>query len=272
MGELIGLIPGMALDLTENDVDGLPWDFNNPEKRARADKLVRDKKALLLIGSPMCSAFSQIQGLNYSKMTPENVEQVINYGKRHLEFCAKLYKIQHENHLYFLHEHPWGASSWKEKCITELLDLEGVQRVKSHMCAFGMRDSDHQGGGLVKEPTGSMTNAFRIAEELEKPCCSDHRHVVLIGGGRARRAQVYPGELCKGIIFGVRNQMLHDGRLGDNLIGAVDAVDDVKDFTLEPEDYAQLKFYDDVTGKELPKDLTMKARQTEMKQVYAHRR
>ena len=52
MGELMGLIPGMALDLTTDDVDGQPWDFNDPQKRTRA-MVVRDKKALLIVGSPM---------------------------------------------------------------------------------------------------------------------------------------------------------------------------------------------------------------------------
>ena len=65
--------------------------------------------------------------------------------------------------------------------------------------------------------------------------------------------------------------MLHDGRLGTNLIEAVDAVDDMKDLTLKQRDYQSFTFYDDVIGKELPKDLTMNARQTEMKQDYAHR-
>lgn len=52
---------------------------------------------------------------------------------------------------------------------------------------------------------------------------------MLIGGGRARSAQVYPGELCKAILFGLRNQMLSDGRLGKELIGAVEATDELKD-------------------------------------------
>ncbi len=56
IGESMGLISGMALDLTANDVDGLPWDFNNPAKRERARELAKSKRALLLIGSPMCSA------------------------------------------------------------------------------------------------------------------------------------------------------------------------------------------------------------------------
>ena len=58
---MLGLIPGLSLDLTENDVDGQPWDFNIKEKRDKAKRLISEKKALLVIGSPMCSAFSQIQ-------------------------------------------------------------------------------------------------------------------------------------------------------------------------------------------------------------------
>jgi len=65
--------------------------------------------------------------------------------------------------------------------------------------------------------------------------------------------------------------MIYDGRLGNQLVEAVDAVDDLKDFTLKEEADANFTFYDDLSGRELPKDLTMKAIQAEMKQVYAHR-
>lgn len=139
----MGIAPGMSLDLTEKDVAGLPWNFNNPAKRAKAEQLVMSKKALLIIGSPMC--------LNFCKMSPEDIEQIWRYRQTHLEFRAKLYKIQHTNCVYFLHEHPYGAKSWQEKCIVELLEMEGVTKVKSHMCAFGMRDSDGQGRGCQQD-------------------------------------------------------------------------------------------------------------------------
>lgn len=161
----------------------------------------------------MCSAFRQIQGLIFGKMSSEDVEEVVSYEKRHSEFCAKLYKRQHENVFDFLHEHPWGASSWQRSCVGELLYTEGISRVKSHMCAFGIIDSDRHGGRLVKKPIGFMTNAILISQELSKPCSGDHRHVVVLGGVRARRPQVYPGELCKANIFGLSNQMLYDVRL-----------------------------------------------------------
>ena len=38
----------------------------------------------------------------------ERMEQ----AKRYVEFCAKVYKFQIDNGRYFLHEHPYLATSW----------------------------------------------------------------------------------------------------------------------------------------------------------------
>ena len=93
MAQRFKLIPGLALDLTAVDPDdGLPWDFDNPEKRAKAKQLVQTRKSLLLVGSPMCSAFSQLQHLTFPRMSKQEVERIINYGRKHLDFCLELYK------------------------------------------------------------------------------------------------------------------------------------------------------------------------------------
>ena len=49
MAEILGLLPGMSLDPSELDVDGKPWEFNVKEKRDKAEQIVREKRALLLI-------------------------------------------------------------------------------------------------------------------------------------------------------------------------------------------------------------------------------
>ena len=77
MAEKFRMIPGLALDLTTLDPeDGKPWDFNDPAKQVKAERLLRTQKSLLVIGSPMCAAFSQLQHINYARMTPGEVEQV----------------------------------------------------------------------------------------------------------------------------------------------------------------------------------------------------
>ncbi len=48
----------MSLDLTGCDEQGKPWDFNLKEQRDKAEKILDEQRPLLLIGTPMCTAFS----------------------------------------------------------------------------------------------------------------------------------------------------------------------------------------------------------------------
>ena len=61
--------------------------------------------------------------------------------------------------------------------------------------------------------------------------------------------------------------MLHDGRLGEGMVGAVDRVDDVN---IDQSIYQDAEFHDDVSGKDLPKQVTIDARKAEMQQVKFH--
>ena len=63
-----GLEAGLALDLTTDDETGRPFDdFNEPKQRAKADKLFDTQQPFLLIGSPPCTPFSQIQAINKAR-------------------------------------------------------------------------------------------------------------------------------------------------------------------------------------------------------------
>ena len=71
-------------------------------------------------------------------MSPENQERMIANGRQHLEFCMKLYRIQVEQGLYFLHEHPAHARSWQEPFVRDLVQDYRVHTVKGDMCCFAM--------------------------------------------------------------------------------------------------------------------------------------
>ena len=145
----------------------------------------------------------------------------------------KLCEIQHAQGLYFLHEHPSGASSWKDPYVIGVEKLAGVRKIKSNMCAFGMWQEDKEGPGLVKKPTTFMTNSAGIAERLERNCAGDHRHIVLVGGNRAHRAETYPDELCREIVLGLADQMKRDGRISDTCMGCLCAMDEHKEVIRE---------------------------------------
>ena len=107
LAQKVHLKPGFAIDLSENDpVDGLPYDLNDKVKRDRVEQRVRDERPMLLIGSPPCTAFSQLFTSNISRMHPKDVKEKVREGLIHLLFCIKLYNIQLDEGRLFLHEHP----------------------------------------------------------------------------------------------------------------------------------------------------------------------
>ena len=133
-------------------------------------------------------------------------------AKRYVRFCTRIYEHQRRNGRYFLHEHPWLATSWTMSEIDRLLAHDDVMKVQTHMCQFGM--TSRIGGvgselGPVLKPTGFMTNSPCIASELARACPRDHKHVTLVGG-RAAGAAIYPEKLCSAICRGLANQKRTD--------------------------------------------------------------
>ena len=62
------LLPGFAMDLTTTKPKtGAQWDNSQEETRETARKAIRRQRPYLLIGSPMCSAFSTWQALDRVK-------------------------------------------------------------------------------------------------------------------------------------------------------------------------------------------------------------
>lgn len=229
MARRMGLKAGWSLDLTTCDSDGKAWDFNDTTMRNRAIRKVVNDEPLLLVGSPMCTAFSAMNNINYSKMSREEVEHRMNYGRKHVKFCAQLYALQWKAGRYFLHEHPECATSWEEQCIKDLLKREGVMRVDADQCMYGLKSHDGEREGPARKGTGFLTNSACIADQLRRRCPNRkghqvHRHVVL-EDGRTRAAQVYPDGLCRAICRGLRNQIQVDAN-GQFLLMNLDTTKD----------------------------------------------
>ena len=113
----------------------------------------------------MCTAFSILQNINRERMGEAKWANIMQYGKRHLQFACELYSMQVQAGRYFLHEHPEPTTSWKEKCIRRLWEKDGVEKVTGHMCRWGMKSKDQMGEGLDKKPKYSMTNSSNIAKQ-----------------------------------------------------------------------------------------------------------
>ena len=56
-----------------------------------------------------------------------------DYENKHSEFMISLYNIQLSNGLYFLHEHPAQATSWKHPDMVALSERIGKDKVIGDM-------------------------------------------------------------------------------------------------------------------------------------------
>lgn len=287
MVEKMGLRSGWALDLTTHNEDGRAWNFDHLEMRNRAVRRLLKDKPTLLIGSPMCTAFSQMNNANYPRMDPIEVEKRKQYGRKHFEFCSKLYDMQWNEGRYFLHEHPAGASSWNEPCMVKLLQKHGVTRVNGDQCQYGLTTTTPKGiTGPARKAIGFMTNSPCIAKQLNKQCPNrvcwwTHEHIQF-EGGRTKRAQIYPPELCKAICNGLSEQLQAD-RDGQFLLAKVEATtttpsgdlrkaaDELKKSyrTVEEDLSEQLEeAWDDVSGAQLNPKAARAARNEEIEYIH----
>ena len=269
------MAPGMAFDLTVNDPDdGLPWDFSRKDKRDKARRLLQRFRPLLLIGSPMCTAFSTWQRLNKSKCKdPVAMQRAYVQACIHMTFVTSLYQDQLEEGRYFLHEHPQWASSWQLKCVTDLLNLPGVERVRGDQCQYGAK-APHgpEVGNPVMKPTGFMSNSPEVLSALSRRChgtrglCSSGQPHATCQGSITKEMAKYPRELCRAVLRGITAQLKVDRRLKPGCWGiqAIDEEEEIHNVLYGPENGYSGKYKDDITGQVLRDDLVKAARMKEL--------
>ena len=125
-----GLKAGEALDLTNG------WDFTRRYHQERAEKYIEVEKPLVLIGSPPCTPFSQLQSLN---PVTEKSKRKWKEGVEHIKLLVKLYKKQVGEGRVFLHEQPAHAKSWVIPEIKMMMAEAGVTVVEVDQCMYGLR-------------------------------------------------------------------------------------------------------------------------------------
>ena len=104
---------GWSLHLTmRNPKDGQPWDLSKREVQDKVKGKVRRSKPFIVIGSPPCTAFSQLQGWNNHRRDPDVVKSELKAAKAHVNICFELYEGQRRNGRYLIHERPSSATSW----------------------------------------------------------------------------------------------------------------------------------------------------------------
>ena len=266
---------GLAFDLTVLDPDdGQPWDFSRQVKREKARRLMRESQPILLIGSPMCTAFSTWQRLNDARSTDvEATQRAFAEACRHIKFVSSLYQEQLDGGRYFLHEHPQFASSWALPCMKELARQPGVAVIAADQCQFGATvPQGPDRGRPVKKPTGFMSNSLEILRSLGRRCQGKHGECSRSEGGRhapcsgstCKAMAIYPRGLCRAMLHGLTAQLRADGRMQPGCYGIQAVEEDCVREIYGPAQGYSGRFKDDLTGQVLKDSLVLAARKKEM--------
>ena len=136
-------------------------------------------------------------------MSPERVEVLRAEAVMHWHFVISLYEIQLNSGRHFLHEHPAGATSWRDAWVERLLKHPQVSCVVSLQCEYGLLTPDAQGN--PGEEADSLDEL--VATNIEKTISPVYRHPINQhpASGRAKAAEDYFMLLIFEILRGMRD-------------------------------------------------------------------
>ena len=266
-----GLTPGGVFDLRRG------YNLSLPGDRARCWAELQEQDPHFVLGAPLCGPFSSWQNMPGNQASP-SLQEKIKEATEHLAFCCKIYLWQVRRGRCFLHEHPWSASSWKLDILQEVMAEPGVDVRRGDQCPFGQKATDDQGEGLVEKSTGWMSNCPELLDAVGVRCSNltaatdaeKHRHVKL-QGSKTQAAERYPPRLIIAILRAIR-AYLRRWREGscwhiEELDTGPTLDEPPPEFQPGPVEWGPTvgeRFFDNVTGFELDKDLVRKARIEEM--------
>ena len=132
------------------------------------------------------------------------------------------------------------------------------------------------GVGLVRKETGWLTNSRVLAHTLSQECSNKkgdqewHRHVTLMGGGRAAKAAKYPMPLVRAVLTALRRELREAGEISNLEPGP-----SPHEPLIAPQEPAVAEelasYWDDVRGGWLNPALVGQARQDEVTEFQRYR-
>ena len=137
------------------------YDLTNETTQRHVKAQIEKSGAVLVICSPPCTKFSQLQELNLylnDEKWAEEFEKERQLAIKHIDFCLELMRGQQRRGRYLLFEHPAYATSWKLPQMQEFLNSPGVDTTIGDMCMYGLvtPNKDRTGFLPAKKPTQLM--------------------------------------------------------------------------------------------------------------------
>ena len=91
----------------------------NVETRNQAFRKIVAEEPFLLIRAHPCANWRPTSNASWSRKTQREKDHELHRARVHMQFVCRLYKLQHDEGRYFLHEHCQSELPWRKDCVEE---------------------------------------------------------------------------------------------------------------------------------------------------------
>ena len=198
------LIGGASFDLKDDS----ELDLGTVNGRASVWEHIRLYQPKVIVLSPPCTLFSQLMTMwGRKSMGEETFQRRLLEARRLLAFAAEIAAFQMKQNRFFIFEHPDGARSWNESCLTDLQDERQVFVTRFDQCVFGLKCPYTQ--EPIRKRTRLLTNLPEVNEIFGDKFCQcavPHRRIEGAEGGIqiSSYCETYPPDMVNALLRGVQ--------------------------------------------------------------------
>ena len=85
------------------------------------------EKPFLLMGARPCANWKSKSNASWSRMTQREKDDELHRARVHMQSVCRMYKLQHDEGLYFLHEHCQSELPWRKDSVEEIQEMTGAK-------------------------------------------------------------------------------------------------------------------------------------------------
>ena len=146
-----------SMDITTVS-EGVQWDFTNVKMRNQTFRKIVAEKPFVLMGAHPCANRRSKSNASWSRMTQREKYDELHRARVHMQSVCRMFKLQHDEGRYYLHEHCQSELPWRKDCVEEIQEMTGAKLMSVSRGNCNLSSSE--------KPTVMVTNCPAIAFTL----------------------------------------------------------------------------------------------------------
>ena len=110
-------------------------------------------KTILAHGSAIRVPIGDRNRTELEYMTEREKDDELHRTLVHMQFICRMYKLQHDEGRYFLHEHCQGELPWRKDCVEEIQEMTGAKLMSVNQGSRSppLQNQERKEGGTERE-------------------------------------------------------------------------------------------------------------------------